>query len=96
MGAEVDAQRVLSSCFAASSLLTQSAVLSKGTDRIILASVDLESHMALTFSSGIRPNAGSVNRGSNTANNTKARNIRPPCNRPDQENLLVGIAVPAL
>jgi len=60
MGAEVDAQRVLSSCFAASSLRTQSAVLSRGTECIILASADLDSHIALTFSSGIRPNAGGV------------------------------------
>jgi hypothetical protein len=44
----------------------------------ILASADLALHIALTFSSGTRPNAGGVNRGGNTANNTKARFIRTP------------------
>jgi hypothetical protein len=53
-------------------------MLSRGADRIILASADLDLHIALTFNSGIRPNAGGVNRSSNTANNTKARNIRTP------------------
>jgi hypothetical protein len=54
-------------------------------------------HTALMFSSGTPPNAGGVNRGCNTANNTKARFIRTPHSmRLEQENLLVGIAVPAL
>src|ERR1700676_752943 len=77
MGTEVDAQRVLSCCFAASSSRTQSAMLCP-IDCNILASADLALHIALTFSSGTRPNAGGVNRGSNTANNTKARFIPTP------------------
>src|SRR5580704_12481166 len=97
MKTEVDVQRVPSRCFAASSSRTQSAMLSSGGDCNILASADLALHTALMFSSGTPPNAGGVNRGCNTANNTKARFIRTPHSmRLEQENLLVGIAVPAL
>jgi hypothetical protein len=75
MEIEVDAQTALSCCFAASSSRTQSAMLWSGVDPNILASADLVLHTAVTFSAGIRPNAGGVNRGNNTADNTKARNI---------------------
>ena len=81
METEVDAQGVLSCCFAASSSRAQSAMLSSGGDCKILASADLALHIALTFSCGKPPNAGSMNSGNNTANNTKARFIQPPsCN----------------
>src|SRR5260370_40156286 len=64
-------------------------MLCPGVDGNTLAT-DLALHIVLTFSSGTRPNAGGVNRGSNTANNTKTRFIRTPhAMRLEQENLLV-------
>jgi hypothetical protein len=70
-------------------------MLWSGIDRNIFASADLALHIALTFSSGIRPNAGGANMSSNTVKNKKARFIRTLMQLgPSTENLLVGIAVP--
>src|SRR5579863_9323314 len=97
METEVDVQSVVSCCFAASSPRTQSAVLWSGGDCNILASTDLALHTALTFSSGTPANADGVNVDSNTANNTRVRFIRTLHSmRLEPENLLAGIAVPAL
>jgi hypothetical protein len=59
-----------------SSSRTHSATLCSGIDRNILASADLALHIALTFSSGIRPSAGGVSRTSNPVKNKTARFTR--------------------
>jgi len=87
METEVDGQRLASCCFAVSSSRTQSAVLWSGGERNAFASAFLALHTALMFSSGTPPNAGGVNRGCNTANNTGHASFDPSSMRLERLNL---------
>jgi hypothetical protein len=78
MEIEVDSQRVTTFCFAASSSRKQSAMLWSGVASHVSALADMALHIALTLSSGIRPNAGGMDRGSKTPKNKNAGFIRSP------------------